>query len=98
MSAASVRRAIQVPLGRIVDAVKDVLERTPAELSSDVAASGIMLVGGGALLRGFDELLRQETGLPVTVDEEPLLTVARGAGKALEEIDALAQTQRARRR
>jgi rod shape-determining protein MreB len=88
VDAASVRRAIESPIRRIVDAVRDVLERTPPELSSDVSSSGIVLVGGGSLLRGFDELLRRATGLPVTVAEEPLLTVARGAGRALEELEA----------
>jgi rod shape-determining protein MreB and related proteins len=89
VDAAKVRLAVEAPLRRIVEAVKDVLERTPPELSSDVSATGIILVGGGALLRGIDELLRRETGLPVTVADEPLLTVARGAGQALEELDAL---------
>jgi rod shape-determining protein MreB len=94
VAAGEVRRAIEAPLRRIVEAVKEVLERTPPELSSDVSDRGMMLVGGGALLPGFDELLRHETGLPVTIAEEPLLTVARGAGTALEEIDTLARTDR----
>jgi len=92
VGAGEVRRAIEAPLRRIIDAVKEVLERTPPELASDVSDGGITLVGGGALLPGFDELLRKETGVPVTVADEPLLAVARGAGKALEEIDALART------
>jgi rod shape-determining protein MreB len=97
VDADDVRTAIQAPLRQIVEAVKDVLERTPPELSSDISDRGIMLVGGGALLPGFDELLRRETGLPVTVADEPLLTVARGAGQALEEIDTLARTASRRR-
>ena len=97
VAAAQVRRAIEPPLGRMVEAVKEVLDRTPPELSSDVSERGITLVGGGALLPGFDELLRHETGLSVTIAEEPLLAVARGAGKALEEIDTLARIQRPRR-
>jgi len=84
-----VRSALSRPLAQIVDAVKDVLERTPPELASDIAQRGLMLVGGGALLPGLDELLRQETGLPVTVDDDPLTTVARGAGQALEELERL---------
>lgn len=83
-----VRSALGRPLDQIVGAVKDLLERTPPELASDVAARGLMLVGGGALLRGFDELLRLQTGLNVTVGDEPLTTVARGAGEALEELSA----------
>jgi rod shape-determining protein MreB and related proteins len=80
-----VREALQRPLAQIVDALKELLEQTPAELSADVAATGVMLVGGGALLPGFDALIRRETGLPVVLDHEPLTTVARGAGAALEE-------------
>jgi rod shape-determining protein MreB len=98
VGASEVRRAIDAPLRRIIDAVREVLERTPPELLSDVSDRGIMLVGGGALLAGIDELLRQETGVPVTIAEDPLLTVARGAGKALEEIDALARTSKRERR
>ena len=98
VEATAVRHALERPLGLIVDAVKQVLERTPPQLSADLAERGLMLVGGGALLRGFDELLRQETGLPVTVDEEPLTTVARGAGQALEELHHLAPAGRAKRR
>jgi rod shape-determining protein MreB and related proteins len=93
-----VRDALSHPLNQIVDAVKDLLERTPPELSSDVADRGLMLVGGGALLRGFDELLRIETGLAVTVAEDPLTTVARGAGQALEELAALRGRTASRRR
>ena len=74
----------------------------PEELFSDIADHGLTLVGGGSLLRGFDELLRRETGLPVTVPESPLTAVARGAGAALEELEALERSttprQRARRR
>jgi rod shape-determining protein MreB len=92
-----VRRALQRPLAQIVDAVKLLLEQTPPELSADIADSGIMLVGGGALLPGFDQLLRQETRLAVTVADEPLTTVARGAGRALEDIEHL-RAPRGRRR
>jgi rod shape-determining protein MreB len=99
ISASEVREALARPLGQIIDALKDVLERTPEELISDIADRGLTFVGGGALLRGFDELLRRETGLPVTVDESPLTTVARGAGTALEELGALdARPRRHRRR
>ena len=84
-----VRSALERPLAQIVEAVKDSLERTPPELSADIADRGLMLVGGGALLRGFDELVRRETGLRVTIDDDPLTTVARGAGKALEELETV---------
>jgi rod shape-determining protein MreB len=98
VSAAQVQRALRRPLERIVEAVKLVLERTPPELSSDVAGRGLMLVGGGALLRGLDELLRRETGLPVTVADDPLTTVARGAGSALDELERLSGSRRGRQR
>jgi rod shape-determining protein MreB and related proteins len=85
VSAATVRSALQRPLAQIVDAVKSVLEQTPPQLSADLTTRGLTLVGGGALLPGFDLLLHRETGLAVTVDPDPLTTVARGAGEALEE-------------
>jgi rod shape-determining protein MreB and related proteins len=88
-----VRQALQRPLGQIIDAVKSVLERTPPELSSDIADDGLMLVGGGALLRGLSDLLRRETGLHVTVADDPLTTVARGAGQALEELATLRRSR-----
>jgi rod shape-determining protein MreB len=96
VDAGQVREAISRPLAQIVAAVKDLLERTPAELSSDLADRGVMLVGGGALLPGLDQLLRRETGLPVTIDDEPLTTVARGAGQALEVVERLATPRRRR--
>src|SRR5205085_1479098 len=102
ISAVDVQAAIRRPLALIVEAVKTILERTPPELSADVAEHGLMLAGGGALLRGFGELLRQETGLAVAVDDEPLTTVARGAGQALEDFEhfspATRRTRRRRRR
>jgi rod shape-determining protein MreB and related proteins len=84
VGAGEVQRALERPVAQIVEAVKDLLERTPAELSADVARRGLTLVGGGSLLRGFDEVLRRETGLAVVRDAEPLTTVARGAGLALD--------------
>jgi rod shape-determining protein MreB len=97
-STREVREALSGPLGQIVDAVKELLERTPAELSADIATGGLMLVGGGALLDGFDQLLHRETGLSVCRDPDPLTTVARGAGAALEEIADLHRPQRPRAR
>jgi rod shape-determining protein MreB and related proteins len=79
--------SLQEPLSGIVGAVKSALEQTPPELGSDVAERGIVLTGGGALLRDFDRLIEEETGLPVVVAEDPLTCVARGGGKALDMID-----------
>ncbi len=81
--------ALEQPLTQILDGLRNLLERTPAELSADIAERGLTLVGGGALLRGLDELIRRRTGLRVTIDDEPLTTVARGAGKALEELETI---------
>jgi rod shape-determining protein MreB and related proteins len=92
-----VRRALERPLRRIVTALKELLEQTPEQLASDIADRGVTLVGGGTLLPGFAELIRRETGLPVTQDDEPLTSVARGAGAALAELDTLRRTDRRRR-
>lgn len=79
--------ALQEPLHGIVQAVKTALEQTPPELGADVAERGIVLTGGGALLRDIDRLLMEETGLPVVMAEDPLTCVARGGGRVLELID-----------
>jgi len=79
--------ALQEPLSGIVGAVKTALEKTPPELGSDVADRGMVLTGGGALLRDLDRLLREETGLPVFVAEDPLTCVARGGGRFLEMLE-----------
>ncbi len=79
--------ALQEPLSGIVSAVKTALEQTPPELGADVAEQGMVLTGGGALLRDFDRLLMEETGLPVLIAEDPLTCVARGGGRALEMMD-----------
>ncbi len=79
--------ALQEPLAGIVSAVKTALEKTPPELGADVAQRGMVLTGGGALLRDFDRLIMEETGLPVIVAEDPLTCVARGGGRAIEMID-----------
>ena len=81
--------ALQEPLAGIVSAVKTALEKTPPELGADVAERGMVLTGGGALLRDFDRLLMEETGLPVIVAEDPLTCVARGGGRALEMMDEI---------
>jgi rod shape-determining protein MreB len=98
VAADQVHAAIQRPLAQIVESVKQVLERTPPELAADLGRRGLTLAGGGALLRGFDRLLERETGLQVTIAEDPLTAVARGAGQALEELEALSPSLPARRR
>ena len=79
--------ALQEPLQGIVGAVKEALEQTPPELGADVAERGIVLTGGGALLRDLDKLLMEETGLPVVIADDPLTCVARGGGRVIELID-----------
>ena len=82
-----VREALAVPVGQIVDAVRSALERTGPELSGDLLESGILLCGGTALLPGLPELIEEETGVPVRVDEDPLSTAARGTAVFLERLD-----------
>jgi rod shape-determining protein MreB len=84
-----VLEALTEPLNQIVSAVKSALEQTPPELGADIASKGMVITGGGALLRDLDRLLMEETGLPVIVAEEPLSCVVRGSGKALEKMDKL---------
>ena len=80
-----VREALQDPVSQIVDTVRSTLEATPPELSADLIERGIILAGGGALLRGIDKLLQEETGLPVHVADDPLTAVALGTGMVLNE-------------
>jgi rod shape-determining protein MreB len=80
-----IREAMADPLRTIVDAVRTTLERCPPELAADLVDRGIVLAGGGALLKGLDRLLREETGLPVHVAEDPLSAVAEGTGKTLQD-------------
>jgi rod shape-determining protein MreB len=77
------------PVGAIIEAVKVALEATPPELAADIVDKGIMLTGGGALLSGLDQVLREDTGLPVSIADEPLSCVALGTGKALENMKAM---------
>jgi rod shape-determining protein MreB len=86
-SSVEIREALSEPIVQIVEAVKLTLERTPPELSADILDRGVMLSGGGALLKGIDERLRLETSLPVHVAEDPLTAVVRGTGKILENIN-----------
>ncbi len=84
-----VRQAIQEQVDSIVAAVRTALEQTPPELAADIVDRGIYLTGGGALLKGMDELLRQETSLPITIADDPLAAVALGAGRALDNLHIL---------
>jgi len=84
-----VRNALQEPITSIVESVRSTLERCPPELAADLIDRGIMLAGGGALLKGLDKLLSEETGLPVFVADDPLKAVANGTGVVLQEIDAV---------
>jgi len=86
-----IRDALSEPINAIVEAVRVVLDRTPPELSADIADKGIVLAGGGALLKNLDLLLREETGLPVMLADEPLLAVVNGCGKVLDQLDLLKQ-------
>ena len=84
-----IREALREPIMTIVDAVRTALERTPPELAADIVDKGIVVTGGGALLKGLDLLLRQETNLPITIADDPLSCVALGTGKVLDELDLL---------
>jgi rod shape-determining protein MreB len=91
ISAADVRQAIEEPLNLIVDAVKTSLDKCPPELAGDVMDRGIALTGGGALLRGLDQRIREETGMPVHIADSPLESVVLGTGKCVEDFDTLRQ-------
>ena len=82
-----IRECIQEPIQAIVEAVRRALEITPPELASDIVDRGIVMTGGGALIRGLDILLAQETGLPIHVDEDPLTCVVRGTGRILDDYE-----------
>ena len=84
-----VREALQEPLRAIVESAKISLERTPPELAADLIDRGIVMAGGGALLRGLDKLISEETGLPVHIADDPMAAVAKGTGKYLDEMPFL---------
>lgn len=92
LSAAEVREALAEPVAAIIDAVQITLERTPPELTADIMERGIVLTGGGALLRGLDKLLTRETGIAVYIADDPLTCVVKGTGKALESLQLLKPT------
>ena len=89
IDASEVREALQEPVNAIVEAVRIALERTPPELAADIVDKGIVLAGGGAKLRNLDRMLREETGLPVVIAEDPLSCVVLGSGKVLDHLDLL---------
>jgi rod shape-determining protein MreB len=89
LNSEEIRDALAEPVSAVVDAIKVALERTPPELAADIVDNGIVLAGGGALLSNLDIFIKEKTGLPVTVAEDPLTCVVRGSGKALEDLDLL---------
>ncbi len=89
ISSEEIREALKEPINSVVDSIKLTLEKTPPELASDIMERGIMLAGGGALLKGFDILISEETGIPVFIAEQPIDCVVLGTGKVLEELDIL---------
>ena len=95
LNAKEIREAIARPVFHIVDALRNMLERTPPELAADLGERGLVLVGGGALLRGIDERIGRETQLPVSIAESPLTCVALGAGQSLDEVSVLERVKRA---
>ncbi len=88
---AEVRKALMEPISKIIEGTKNTLERTPPELASDILDRGIVLTGGGALIKGLDERIKKETGLPVIVAEDPLTAVVRGVGRVLENLSKYQQ-------
>ena len=89
VTAAEIRKALEGPVNAIVNAVKGTLDKCPPELASDLMDRGIVLTGGGALLKGLDERLRRETGMPIHIADRPLDAVVEGSGKCIEEFEAL---------
>ncbi len=92
ISSEDIREALKDPIKTISETLKEVLEATPPDLSGDIVENGVILTGGGALLRGLDKYLREQVKLPVYVADDPLLAVARGTGKSLENIDLLSSS------
>src|ERR671922_17496 len=89
LTSEEIRNALEEPVSQIIDAVKETLDRTPPELAADIMDRGIMLAGGGSLLQGLDERLREETQMPAHLAESPLTCVAVGSGRSLEEFEAI---------
>jgi rod shape-determining protein MreB and related proteins len=98
LSSEEVRHALDEPVLQIIDAIKSTLDKTPPELAADIMDRGIVLAGGGALLQGLDQRIRQETHMPTHLAESPLTCVAVGSGRSLEEFDAMRSSAKARAR
>src|SRR5919106_1650866 len=98
LTSEEVRRALDEPVGQILDAIKSTLDKTPPELAADIMDRGIVLAGGGALLTGLEERLREETQMPVQLAESPLTCVAVGSGRSLEEFEVIHRSAKARQR
>ena len=86
VSSDEIRQALKDPVNQIVEAVKRCLEQTPPELAADILERGIILTGGGSLLKGIDQIIRERTNVPVNVSEDPLLSVVKGTGMVLENL------------
>jgi len=93
VSEAEIREALSPTITEIVNAIQEVLEETPPELLTDIVERGIYLAGGGALIRGLDKKIAEETKLPVYVADDPLTTVARGCGEVLDNLDLLSKVK-----
>ncbi|HEX7343264.1 MAG TPA: rod shape-determining protein, partial [bacterium] len=87
ISSVEIRQALAEPVAAVVDAMKASLEKTPPELAADIRDRGIIMTGGGSLLKGLDRRLREETGLPINIAEDPLTCVVRGTARVLEEFE-----------
>ena len=98
LTSEEIRRALDEPVTQIIEAIKSTLDKTPPELAADIMDRGIVLAGGGALLQGLDQRLRQETHMPTHLAESPLTCVAVGSGRSLEEFEAMRNSQKARAR
>jgi rod shape-determining protein MreB len=98
ISSEETRRALDEPVGQIIDAIKSTLDKTPPELAADIMDRGIVLAGGGALLNGLADRLRDETQMPVQLAESPLTCVAVGSGRSLEEFEVIHRSAKARQR
>ena len=92
LASSDIHVSLEEPIRSIVDTIKSVLEITPPELAADIVNNGMVLTGGGALLEGFVRLIQEETGVPVTLAEDPLTCVARGTGEVLNRLDQIART------
>ena len=89
ITAEEIRRALEEPVNAIIDAVKNTLDKTPPELAADIMDKGIVLTGGGGMLRGLDERLKHETGMPIHIADSPLSSVVLGSGRCVEEFETL---------